>query len=264
MTGNSTTWSLGSNCTAKGIKVVGVNGAHGWNVYPGVLIDDVTAINMQLAGLSIATCAGRNGHNFEKVHIDKAGSLIAHTNQCDATIGKLTYALVTVVRATVTDGGFVSIERLGGIAGNSWGFGYVYQISRVTDVVDGSAVASMKVEIVSTTGAPSTKPARRLLTVYKHSASITAGQTVSISLRMRRSHATNIVPSLFIRGTADGSTAIDRETAMTAAANTWETVTVSYTADASDEEIYIWWEAYATTATDFFHVNPESLTVTVT
>jgi len=51
---------------------------------------------------------------------------------------------------------------------------------------------------------------------------------------------------------------------MTAAANTWETVTITYTAAASTEEIYIWWEAYATTATDFFHVNPASLTVTVT
>jgi hypothetical protein len=59
--------------------------------------------------------------------------------------------------------------------------------------------------------------------------------------------------------------ATDQETAMTAAANTWETVTVSFTTLASSEEIYIFWECSAnTTATEFFHVNPESLTVTVT
>jgi len=263
MNGNSTTWAWGSSCTVKGLKIVGVYGSNTFNIYPGCLIDEVTCINMRSASITFATASGRQGHTIEKVYVEKAPSLIAAIGQCDAVIGKLTYSGVPVVRATVTDGGFASVERLGGTAGNCWSFGCGFEVSRVTDVVDGSANNSMKVGIVSSTIVPATNPARRLIAIYKPSAAITAGQTVTVSLRMRRSHATNIVPSLFVRGTPDGSTLTDLRTAMTAAANTWETVTITYTATASDEHIYIWWEAYATSATDFFHVNPESLTVTV-
>lgn len=248
---------------ASGLKVCGSAAGCTVSVQPSALIDDITLINMSGNGaVTSGQGSSRGGHSVERVYVKSATNLLSSAVQfSDLVIGKLEYAMVAVIRPTVTDTGTISIERFAGTDGDSRTWGPYHEISRVTDVVDGSANNSMKVVIVSTTGATVAAPMRRLMAIYKHTSAFTAGQTVTVTLRMRRSHATNIIPWLMVRG---GSVvATDQKTAMTAAANTWETVTVSFTSLASSEELYLWWECSASSATDFFHINMESLNVTV-
>jgi hypothetical protein len=259
----SGTFVLGTGSKASGIKFFGANNTVTVGVNESALLDDITVISCAGPLLSAGAGGSRGGHTVERIYGKLCASLISAPSMTEAIAGKLEYALAVTVRATASDAGTVSVERFNGADGDCRTWGPYQEISRVTDVIDGSANNSMRIGLVSSTAATVDMPLRRLIAIYKHSAAFTAGQTISVTLRMRRSHATNIVPWLMVRG---GSVvATDQKTAMTAAANTWETVTVSFTALSSSEEIYIFCECSAnTTATESFHVNPESLTVTVT
>jgi hypothetical protein len=260
--GNST-HALGPGAKSSGMKLFSTssNGVS-ISVNESAMFDDCTFINCAGPALVAGASGSRGGHTIERVYVKFCSSLVSAPAMTECVVGKLEYAFAGSTRATAADAGTVSVERFGGVDGDCRTWGPYHEISRVTDVVDGSANNSMKVGIVSATAAPVAMPLRRLMAIYKHSAAFTAGQTLTVSLRFRRSHATNIIPWLMVRGGAVVAT--DQKTAMTAAANTWETVTVSFTTLASSEEIYIYWECSAnTTATEFFHVNPESLTVTV-
>lgn len=261
---NGSVITLGVGCFASGLKFFGTANLMALSTNPASLFDDVTIINHASSALVASVNSSRSGHSIERVSVMTCASLLSAptNNASDCVVGKVEYSMVGTIRSNVSDPGTVSVERFNGVDGDCRSWGPYHEISRVTDVVDGTATASMKVGIVSATAASANNPLRRLMFIYKHSSAYTAGQTISVSCRFRRSHATNIIPWLMVRG---GSVvATDQKTAMTAAANTWETVTVSFTALASSEEIYIFWECSAnTTATEFFHVNPESLTITV-
>jgi hypothetical protein len=260
----SGTYAFGPGSKASGMKFFCTSSTGvSISVNESAMFDDCTFINSAGPALVAGASCTRGGHAIERVSGKFSASLIAAPAMTGFVVGKLEYTFAGSTRATAADAGTVSVERFNDVDGDCRTWGPYHEISRVTDVVDGSANNSMKVGIVSATAAPVAMPLRRLMAIYKHSSAYTAGQTLTVSLRFRRSHATNIIPWLMVRGGAVVAT--DQKTAMTAAANTWETVTVSFTTLASSEEIYIYWECSAnTTATEFFHVNPESLTVTVT
>jgi hypothetical protein len=260
--GNSS-HALGPGAKSSGMKFFSTSSTGiSISVNESAMFDDCTFINSAGPVLVAGASCTRGGHAVERVYGKFCASLISAPAMTSFVVGKLEYAFAGSTRATAANPGTVSVERFNDVDGDCRTWGPYHEISRVTDVVDGSTNNSMKVGIVSATAAPVAMPMRRMMAIYKHSSAYTAGQTLTVSLRFRRSHATNIIPWLMVRG---GSVvATDQKTAMTAAADTWETVTVSFTTLASSEEIYIFWECSAnTTATEFFHVNPESLTVTV-
>jgi hypothetical protein len=260
--GNSS-HALGPGAKSSGMKFFSTaSGGVSISVNESAMFEDCTFINSAGPVLVAGASCTRGGPAIERVYGKFCTSLVAAPAMTSFVVGKLEYTFAGSTRATVDNAGTVSVERFNDVDGDCRTWGPYHEISRVTDVVDGSANNSMKVGIVSATAAPVAMPMRRLMAIYKHSSAYTAGQTLTVSLRFRRSHATNIIPWLMVRGGAVVAT--DQKTAMTASADTWETVTVSFTTLASSEEIYIFWECSAnTTATEFFHVNPESLTVTV-
>jgi hypothetical protein len=93
---------------------------------------------------------------------------------------------------------------------------------------------------------------------YKHASSI-SGASVTVSMRIKKSHATNIAGRLEVkRGiilASDATTTIPSDT-------NWNTVSVTFTPTA-DGPIEVYFELWSTASTESVYVNPESLTVTV-
>jgi hypothetical protein len=149
------------------------------------------------------------------------------------------------------------VQNYGGDASAILGSAAGLTISRDTSEVDGTAASSLKL-LVNTTTASSLFPLYWQGPTHKHSASI-SGASVTVSMRIKKSHATNILGRLEVkRGVilaADAVTDIPSNT-------DWNTVSVTFTPSA-DGKIEVYFETWATSSTDYILINPESLTVTV-
>ena len=118
-------------------------------------------------------------------------------------------------------GGLFS-NRHDGIDGNSWIFNFYGTINQQTAVVDAPATTAWRMNVTNSS-ASATVPLRLKL------ATIVCGiGTATITARMRRSNS-GLTMRLICPGGQIGGVLDDVFTDMTAAANTWETVTITFT-----------------------------------
>jgi hypothetical protein len=127
--------------------------------------------------------------------------------------------------------GMVSVESLGNIAGNDtlrhpWG-----RMTRQTAVVDTQA-SSMRVQVTSS-NAISRTPLRLPLGQFE----ITRGETTSVAVRMRRDNAGLSMGLSYMPTEGLPGITAEQRALMTAAANTWETVTLSLSPTGSGTQI---------------------------
>jgi hypothetical protein len=127
--------------------------------------------------------------------------------------------------------GMVSVESLNNIAGNDVLFTVFGRVTRQTAVVDTEA-SSRRVQVTNS-NAISRNPMRAPLGQFE----VTRGVTTSIAIRMRRDNTglslgLSLMPTEGLPGITTEQRAL-----MTAAANTWETVTLTLSPTGSGTQI---------------------------
>lgn len=136
----------------------------------------------------------------------------------NVTIGDTTEVVYTSELA-----GNVYANRLDDTDGNNWVFAYAGNVNQQTSVVDSPATTAWKMN-PTTVNATASNPIRlKLGTVV-----CAANSLVTVTARMRRSN-TGLTMRLCCPGGQISGVSSDVTSDMTAAANTWETVTITFT-----------------------------------
>ena len=134
---------------------------------------------------------------------------------------------------TISDATEVNVNQVGSIGvysnahdntqGNNWVFAQGWTANQQTSVIDSPATTSWKLS-PTTTNVTSQMPAQlKLGTVV-----VSAGTLVTVTARMRRSN-TGLTVQLVCPGGQISGVSADVISSMTAAADTWETVTITFT-----------------------------------
>jgi hypothetical protein len=227
------TVTLGGSSQPVGSELENIYAWGGGVTYAGGrnFIRGITSRNSATSGL---TFSGNPGNEY--ICVSDLVTLNNTTSGIAAGIGvnaRILDALVNEANEISFTGndGMVSVESLDNIAGNDtlrhpWG-----RMTRQTAVVDTQA-SSMRVQVTSS-NAISRTPLRLPLGQFE----ITRGVTTSVAVRMRRDN-TGLSMGLSYMPTEGlpGITA-EQRALMTAAANTWETVTLSLSPTGSGTQI---------------------------
>jgi hypothetical protein len=222
----------------------------------GLQLENIWVSRSTAYGIIFATGSCRQGYNVSKLKIANAATADLRCSTAGTSI-KIWDATLGGSTKISTTAGCIMVQNYGGDTSAVLGSAAGLIISRDTSVVDGTAESSLKL-LVNTTTASSLYPLYWQGPTYKHPASI-SGASVTVSMRIKKSHATNILGRLEVkRGviiSADAVTDIPSDT-------NWNTVSVTFT-PSSDGKIEVYFEIWATSSTDYVLINPKSLTVTV-
>lgn len=191
----------------------------------GVTIGSLTANSNGQFGANIGTIAGvvigggSTTGNLSAGFSMTSGSLF---------LSNFTVNEVTEFSGYLTFGNFcgpsVYASRLDNVDGNSWVFAYNGTVNQQTAVVDSPATTAWKLSPTqSITSIANTPVKLKLGTVV-----CAAGSLVTVTARMRRDNTGLTMRLVCPAGQISGNTT-DIFTDMTAAANTWETVTITFT-----------------------------------
>jgi hypothetical protein len=130
--------------------------------------------------------------------------------------------------------------------------------SRDTATVDSGASASLRL-LVNSSSFNTTFPLFWSLLTYNHTYGSISGNACTVSMRVKKTHATNIAGRLEVkRGVILASDAV---TTLPSDTN-WNTVTVSFTPTA-DGPVEVYLELWATSTTDSIYIDPDSLVFTM-
>lgn len=156
------------------------------------------------------------------------GSSSGHIHGISLFSGYLYLNNFTINEATEISGnnvsGFVYANRLDDTDNNSWVFQLgIGTVNQQTAVVDGPATTSWRMRPTSTTAAANSPLLLKLGTVV-----CAASSAVTVTARMQRSN-TGLAMRLVCPGGQISGVSNSVFTDMTAAANTWETVTIAFT-----------------------------------
>jgi hypothetical protein len=156
------------------------------------------------------------------------GSSFGHVQGVSLFSGQLYLNNFTINEATEISSnnvsGFVYANRLDDTDNNSWVFQLgIGTVNQQTAVVDGPATASWRMRPTSTTAAANSPLLLKLGTVV-----CAASSAVTVTARMQRSN-TGLAMRLVCPGGQISGVSNSVFTDMTAAANTWETVTIAFT-----------------------------------
>ena len=189
------------NCQSGGILMLGNPGNE------AVSIDDLVTLNNSVGGMVVG--AGVNAR-MRRMVINEVSQFVPFGSGND---------------------GMVSVESLNNIAGNDVLFTVFGRVTRQTAVVDTEA-SSRRVQVTNS-NAISRNPMRVPLGQFE----ITRGVTTSIAIRMRRDNTglslgLSLMPTEGLPGITTEQRAL-----MTAAANTWETVTLTLSPTGSGTQI---------------------------
>lgn len=196
---------------ARGVTIRHTN-SYGCNLNgnPGnesICVDDLVTINNQSGGISVALGVNARISNAD---LREATDIFFVSNGNDALL---------------------SVESLGKIAGNDTLRHNYGRMTRQTAVVDTQA-SSWRVQVTSS-NAVSRGPLRLPLGMFE----ITRGVTTAISMRMRRDNAGLSMGLSYLPTEGLPGITTERRALMTAAANTWETVTLSLSPTGSETQI---------------------------
>ena len=153
-------------------------------------------------------------------------------------------------------GGSCFVQNLDGDVNACSGVALGLALTRDTTTVDGSAVASARMLI--NLNVFSSIWNVDVAVVDRKMASSISGQTVTASIRYRRSSA-NITGRWVVKGGIIIAT--DQTASLSATSGTWDTATVSFTAT-GDGVISCHFELWSSDAVSSVYFNPESITIT--
>jgi hypothetical protein len=173
-----------------------------------------------------------------------------------------TVKMICDTPGAVANGGRCIIQGVDGEADDVLGVSLGQTLTRDTTVVDGTAVASMKIlvdrDVFNPRWSTGFQLARRLALVDGVPTAAITGKTVTCSVRYRRT-STNLSGtfgvkpgSIIVAGAADD---------LDASADTWTTATVSFTA-AADGVVALCFELWSSDAVSSIYYNPESISIT--
>jgi hypothetical protein len=172
-----------------------------------------------------------------------AGVFVSSTTPTVLYLNNFTINEATEINAGTEPGSFIFANRLDNTDNNSWIFqGGIGTVNQQTVVVDSPATTAWQMRPTSTNASSQVPIQLKLGTVV-----CAANSLVTVTARMRRTN-TGLTMRLVCPGGQISGVATDVSTGMTAAANTWETVTITFTpTKAGGVDIY----AYAFGGTTF-------------
>jgi hypothetical protein len=233
--GNSSTGLVfsGSRFHTVGSVIGGNNGSNdiqfqGFNCTVGTAT--LTGFNSLATGISSTSSAFDNFVN--------GGSSSGHAQGVSLTSGQLYLNNFTINEATEvsssTVAGFVYANRLDDTDNNSWVFqAGIGTVNQQTAVVDSPATTSWRMRPTTTTASANSPLLLKLGTVV-----CAASSAVTVTARMQRDNTQLTMRLICPGGQITGvSTSVSSD--MTAAANTWETVSITFTpTEAGAVDIY--------------------------
>ncbi len=208
-------------------------------------------------GLTANSGSCRQGYNARKINLNNnsTGGVRCTTAGVSVRIYDATIDSSTKVSVTA---GAVMLQNVDGTASTVIGAQSGITVSRDTSTVDGTVGSSLRLLVDANTFV-SSFPVYWQGPHYRHASSIN-GASVTVSMRVKKSHATNISGRLEVKR----GIILSSDATTTIADNTdWQTVSVNFTPTA-DGPIEVYFELWSSASTESIYVNPESLTVTVT
>lgn len=222
----------------------------------GLQLEDIWVRRSSTYGMIFTGGSCRQGYNARKINVANAttADLRCATAGVSVKIWDATLAGSTKISTTA---GCIMVQNYGGNSAAVLGGANGLTISRDTSTVDGTAATSLRL-LVNSSSYSTLYPLYWEGPTYKHGSSIN-GASVTVSMRIKKTHATNIAGRLEVkRGiilAADATTDIPSDT-------NWNTVSVNFTPTA-DGPIEVYFELWSSATTESIYINPESLSVTV-
>ena len=232
------------------------NAAFNFALSEGLQVEDILVNRSASYGMIFIGGSCRQGYNVNKVVIKNTTTADLRCAIPGVSIKMYNVDAQSSTKFSVVSGAIVAQNYNGDTAAVSGAqAGILY--TRDTTTVDGTAASSVRL-LVNSTSFNTNFPVYWEGPTYKHASSI-SGASVTVSMRIKKSHATNIAGRLEVkRGiilASDATTTIPSDT-------NWNTVSVTFTPTA-DGPIEVYFELWSTASTESVYVNPESLTVTV-
>lgn len=255
-TSNSTALTIFSGDRSKMIGAKLTNMQPSFSLGEGLQLEDIWVRRSSTYGMIFTGGSCRQGYNARKINVARAttADLRCATAGVSVKIWDATLAGSTKISTTA---GCIMVQNYGGDTAAVLGSANGFAISRDTETVDGTAASSLRL-LINSSSYSTLYPLYWEGPLYRHPSSIN-GASVTVSLRVKKSHATNISGRLKVkRGVILASDA----TADIADNTNWQTVSVNFTPTA-DGPIEVYFELWSTATTESIYVNPESLTVTV-
>jgi hypothetical protein len=222
----------------------------------GLQIDGLWQRRSTTRGVVIIGGDSRLGYNGRDWNLgDNTTADLGATSQADIRLNKVTCNSSAKLSSTA---GHIMIQDYNGDSSAVAGVAEGFSITKDTSTVDGTAVSSLRL-LVNVNTFTSTFPVSYQGPPYRHPSSI-SGASVTVSMRIKKTHATNIAGRLCVRG---GIILSDKASTSIPSDTNWNTVEVSFTPTA-DGQIEVFFELWSTGTTESIYFNPESLSVTVT
>jgi hypothetical protein len=227
---NNTTFGLDFSGNSHAVSSI-IGGNSGTSVSSGAIRFEGSfncAIGTATLTNSAVSPAILNGSNAFSNSIN-GGSSSGHVGGVSLFSGQLYLNNFTINEATEVDSttvaGFVYANRLDDTDNNSWVFqAGIGTVNQQTAVVDSPATTSWRMRPTSTTASATSPLLLKLGTVV-----CAASSAVTVTARMQRSVNTSLTMRLICPGGQITGVANDVFSDMTAAANTWETVSITFT-----------------------------------
>jgi hypothetical protein len=255
--GAATTGTIfgGARSSLKNCKIS--NAAFNLALSTGLQVEKLVSNRSPSYGLIFTSGSCRQGYNINGVVINNAATADL---RC-ATDGVSIKAYESTLNGTTklsTTGGAIICQNYNGdtaaVLGSQGGTTY----SRDVTTLDTGASSSIRL-LINSSSFNTLFPLFWELPTYNHTIASISGNACTVSMRIKKTHATNIAGRLEVkRGVilaADATTDLPSDT-------NWNTVTVSFTPTADGPvEVYI--ELWSTATTESIYIDPDSLVFTM-
>ena len=238
-----------------GIKITSTPAT--FSLAEGLQAEDIWVRRSASYGLVLSSGSCRQGYNMRKVNVSDSSTADLRCTITGASVKIYDATLSGTNKLSVTAGS-VLIQNYNGDSTAVFGAANGIVYSRDTATVDSGASASVRLQVNSNTYS-SGFPLYWEIGTYNHALGSINGQSCSISMRLKKSHATNIAARLEVKR----GVILAEDAVTTLSDNTnWNTVTVSFTPTA-DGPIEVYLELWSTATTESVYYDPDSLIVTV-
>jgi hypothetical protein len=254
--GASTAISIMAAERAKTITAKITNGVPTADLCEGLQLEDIWVRKSASYGFTFGGGSCRQGYNVSKINIADAATADLRCSTAGVSIKVYNATLAGSTKISTT-AGCIMVQNYGGDAAAVLGSATGLTISRDTSTVDGTAASSLRL-LVNSSSFSSGFPLVWQGPQHRHTSSIN-GASVTVSMRIKKTHATSIAGRLEIKHgiiiATDATTAIADNT-------DWQTVSVNFTPTA-DGPIEVHFELWSSATTESIYVNNDSLAVTV-
>ncbi len=164
----------------------------------GLQLEDIWVRRSSTYGMIFTSGSCRQGYNARKINVDNAATADLRCATAGTSI-KIWDATLSGSTKISTTAGCIMVQNYGGDSAAVLGGANGLTISRDTATVDGTAATSLRL-LVNSSSYSSGFPLYWEGPTYKHGSSIN-GASVTVSMRIKKTHATNICVSCSFKPT---------------------------------------------------------------